>query len=245
MNPSPFPMLPQRIYPVTIEQLCCKTIAPIQPNGSQEGPAHGPLVTLKDNPLKAAQTITSWLFFPSSPYFPRPRNGPEPVGTPQLLCPLQAQARNCAPHVAQENKAPFGPPPNHLSYRFDHECCGGPDWMFIENVIAMCDRIMRRTAEENPAATSLQENPAEVSDNRNTAPKAGEFGLMNRIRPMKACNGVYTNHGNRLTNESAHIDGSCYFADKVIKSRVVPENRTKEQIFRVRDLFGRQRETGN
>jgi hypothetical protein len=48
---------------------------------------------------------------------------------------------------------------------------------------------------------------------------------------------VYTKYGSRLTNESAHIDGSCYFADKIIKIRAVPENRKKEQVFWVRDLL--------
>jgi hypothetical protein len=48
--------------------------------------------------------------------------------------------------------------------------------MFIENVIAMCDRIIRRAAEENPAAKSLQEIAAEVRNN-DTASKMGNLGL--------------------------------------------------------------------
>jgi hypothetical protein len=53
---------------------------------------------------------------------------------------------------------------------------GGPNHMFIENVIAMCDQIIRRAAEENPAAKSLQEIAAEVRNN-DTASKMGNLGL--------------------------------------------------------------------
>lgn len=48
---------------------------------------------------------------------------------------------------------------------------------------------------------------------------------------------VYTKHGQRITNESARIDESCYFGDKVIKVRAVPENRKKEQVYWVKDLL--------
>lgn len=48
---------------------------------------------------------------------------------------------------------------------------------------------------------------------------------------------VYTKHGQLLPPESAHIDPTCYFADKVIKIRAVPENRRKEQVYWVKDLL--------
>lgn len=48
---------------------------------------------------------------------------------------------------------------------------------------------------------------------------------------------IYTKHGQRIPNESAHIDQSCYFADKVIKIRAVPETRRKEQVYWVKDLL--------
>ncbi len=48
---------------------------------------------------------------------------------------------------------------------------------------------------------------------------------------------VYTKHGLRIPNESARIDDTCYFADKVIKIRAVPENRRKEQVYWVKDLL--------
>ena len=48
---------------------------------------------------------------------------------------------------------------------------------------------------------------------------------------------VYTKHGDRLRHEAAHIDGSCYFADKVIKIRAVPENRKKERVYWLKDLL--------
>jgi hypothetical protein len=51
--------------------------------------------------------------------------------------------------------------------------------MFIENVIAMCDRIIRRAAEENPAAKSLQEIAAEVRDDDTTL-KVGKVEFMKR-----------------------------------------------------------------
>ncbi|HLJ30174.1 MAG TPA: hypothetical protein VKY85_25935 [Candidatus Angelobacter sp.] len=49
--------------------------------------------------------------------------------------------------------------------------------------------------------------------------------------------GIYTKYGQRITNESARIDGSCYFADKVIKIRAVPEKRRREQVYWVKDLL--------
>jgi len=48
---------------------------------------------------------------------------------------------------------------------------------------------------------------------------------------------VYTKHGLRIPNESARIDATCYFADKVIKIRAVPENRRKEQVYWIKDLL--------
>jgi hypothetical protein len=48
---------------------------------------------------------------------------------------------------------------------------------------------------------------------------------------------VYTRHGQRITSEAARIDESCYFADKVIKIRAVPENQKKEQVYWVKDLL--------
>lgn len=48
---------------------------------------------------------------------------------------------------------------------------------------------------------------------------------------------VYTKHGHRLSNESARVDASCYFADRIIKIRAVPENRKKEQVYWVKDLL--------
>ena len=48
---------------------------------------------------------------------------------------------------------------------------------------------------------------------------------------------VYTKHGHRIRHESAHIDDSCLFADKVIKIRAVAENRRKEQVYWVRELL--------
>ena len=48
---------------------------------------------------------------------------------------------------------------------------------------------------------------------------------------------VYTKHGHRIPDESARIDDTCYFADKVIKIRAVPETRRKEQVYWVKDLL--------
>ena len=48
---------------------------------------------------------------------------------------------------------------------------------------------------------------------------------------------VYTKNGQRLSNDTARVDESCYFADKVIKIRAVPENRKKEQVYWVKDLL--------
>jgi hypothetical protein len=48
---------------------------------------------------------------------------------------------------------------------------------------------------------------------------------------------VYTRHGQRIPSEAARIDESCYFADKVIKIRAVPENQKKEQVYWVKDLL--------
>lgn len=48
---------------------------------------------------------------------------------------------------------------------------------------------------------------------------------------------VYTKHGQRITKEFARIDENCYFGDKVIKIRAVPENRKKEQVYWVKDLL--------
>lgn len=49
--------------------------------------------------------------------------------------------------------------------------------------------------------------------------------------------GIYTKYGQRLAAESAHVDASCYFADKIIKVRAVAENRRKEQVYWVKDLL--------
>lgn len=48
---------------------------------------------------------------------------------------------------------------------------------------------------------------------------------------------VYTKHGHRISDESARIDETCYFADKVVKIRAVPETRKKEQVYWVKDLL--------
>ena len=48
---------------------------------------------------------------------------------------------------------------------------------------------------------------------------------------------IYTKQGLRIPHESARIDDACYFADKVIKIRAVPETRTKENVYWVRDLL--------
>jgi hypothetical protein len=48
---------------------------------------------------------------------------------------------------------------------------------------------------------------------------------------------VYTRHDQRISSEAARIDESCYFADKVIKIRAVPENQKKEQVYWVKDLL--------
>jgi hypothetical protein len=48
---------------------------------------------------------------------------------------------------------------------------------------------------------------------------------------------VYTRHGQRITYEASRIDESCYFADKVIKIRAVPENKKKEELYWVKDLL--------
>lgn len=48
---------------------------------------------------------------------------------------------------------------------------------------------------------------------------------------------VYTKRGERLTEESAHLDTGCYFADRVIKIRAVLENTRKEQVYWVKDLL--------
>lgn len=48
---------------------------------------------------------------------------------------------------------------------------------------------------------------------------------------------VYTKHGQLLSPKSAHIGPDCYFADKVIKIRAVPERRKKEQVYWVKDLL--------
>jgi len=49
--------------------------------------------------------------------------------------------------------------------------------------------------------------------------------------------GIYTKHGQRVTTESARLDESCYFADKVIRIRAVPEKRRREQVYWVKDLL--------
>ena len=48
---------------------------------------------------------------------------------------------------------------------------------------------------------------------------------------------IYSKHGERVSNQSARLDSSCYFADKVIKIRAIPDNRKKEQVFWVKDLL--------
>jgi hypothetical protein len=48
---------------------------------------------------------------------------------------------------------------------------------------------------------------------------------------------VYTKHGQRITNESARVDESCYFGDKIIKIRAMPESKKKEQVYWVKDLL--------
>jgi hypothetical protein len=48
---------------------------------------------------------------------------------------------------------------------------------------------------------------------------------------------VYTKHGQRITNESARVDESCYFGDKIIKIRAMPERKKKEQVYWVKDLL--------
>jgi hypothetical protein len=48
---------------------------------------------------------------------------------------------------------------------------------------------------------------------------------------------VYTKHGQRITNESARVDESCYFGDKIIKNRAMPESKKKQQIYWVKDLL--------
>ena len=48
---------------------------------------------------------------------------------------------------------------------------------------------------------------------------------------------VYTKHGLRITNESARVDESRYFGDKIIKIRAMPESKKKEQIYWVKDLL--------
>lgn len=48
---------------------------------------------------------------------------------------------------------------------------------------------------------------------------------------------VYTKHGQRIKNGSARIDESCYFGNRVIKIRAVPDNRKKEQVYWVKDLL--------
>lgn len=48
---------------------------------------------------------------------------------------------------------------------------------------------------------------------------------------------VYTKHGERITTEATRIDETCYFGDKVIKIRAIPQNKKKEQIYWVKDLL--------
>ncbi|HEY6252024.1 MAG TPA: hypothetical protein VI685_18870 [Candidatus Angelobacter sp.] len=48
---------------------------------------------------------------------------------------------------------------------------------------------------------------------------------------------IYTKQGNRIPLESARIDETCYFADKIIKIRAIPENRKKEHVYWVKDLL--------
>jgi hypothetical protein len=48
---------------------------------------------------------------------------------------------------------------------------------------------------------------------------------------------VYTKYGQRISNKSARIDETCYFADRVIKIRAILENSKKEQVYWVKDLL--------
>ena len=48
---------------------------------------------------------------------------------------------------------------------------------------------------------------------------------------------IYTKHGQRITGESVRIDPSCYFADKILRIRVVPEKGKREQVYWVKDLL--------
>lgn len=48
---------------------------------------------------------------------------------------------------------------------------------------------------------------------------------------------VYTKWGQRIPYETARIDESCYFGDKVFKIRAVPENSKREQVYWVKDLL--------
>lgn len=48
---------------------------------------------------------------------------------------------------------------------------------------------------------------------------------------------IYSKHGECISNQSARLDPGCYFADKVIKIRAIPDNRKKEQVFWVKDLL--------
>lgn len=74
--------------------------------------------------------------------------------------------------------------------------------------------------------------------------RAGGSGLTYGLEPANNARftssmrmAVYTKHGQRITSEATRIDENCYFADKVIKIRAVPENRKKEQVYWVKDLL--------
>jgi hypothetical protein len=48
---------------------------------------------------------------------------------------------------------------------------------------------------------------------------------------------IYTKHGKKIINDSIHIDGECYFADKVIKMRALVEGETAPRLIYVTDLL--------
>src|SRR5579864_906969 len=175
MNPSPFHCSFQRFIPSPPNSFAARQTLLLE-RKAKKVQARGPLATQNNTPLQRLKRPLTGLSSGHS-YFPTSLQWVQyPAGTLEFIFPLHAQVRNNPLNLLRRKRLDSALPQIACPYRFDHARCGGPEQMFIESVIAMCDRIMRRAAEANPAVRCFHEIPVEVNDN-DTAPKVGNFGF--------------------------------------------------------------------
>lgn len=168
--PSPFPTTPCTAYSPAPKQLCCIRIAPITKERSQGGP----LATFLPN-AKATRSSGSNIHFavfvfsaatfsvyPAVTGILRGYRTNSPVAYYQRSTPSIAQDR--------QNTSPRRPSPTSPHLLSSHlEYWEGPQCMFIDYVMTLCDQILRRAAQQNPG-TNLIQNISPENDDQKSDP---------------------------------------------------------------------------